>query len=425
MDEQNITVPEPAEGLPEAMRLDGSPAASAFETVQEEAAISQQRQAGQADEERLRLALEAGQLGSWDYEVIHNTLFYDERCRSILGIGSAGSLNAQQASELIHPDDLNQIIYLFYEAIDPASSGRFDIETRIARPDGLVRWIMAKGQILFEGKDNQRQAVRLVGVIEDITERKQVEAERERLLQELQAERAQLKALTETLEAQVEGRTEQVRALGAALTLAEQQERSRISQVLHDDLQQLLYGLLMRLNILNRDIPASDLPVLAEQIDPMTQAVDQAINITRNLVSDLNPPLVKMEDMGEALEWLAMRTEAMYQLKVQLSVQERFKVSIEAQTLLLQMVRELLFNAVKHAKASQVSVGLRQESHAVIVQVADDGQGFDVTAFQTEQRQDGFGLFNIQERLALIGGRLEIDSFPGQGTRIAITIPVQ
>ena len=124
---------------------------------------------------------------------------------------------------------------------------------------------------------------------------KRQHAEQEQLLHELQEERLQAKALAETLEEQVAKRTEQIGAQWLpALSLAEQQERSRISRILHDDLQQSLYGLLIRLNLLKDEVEG---PAPVSQIEDITNRVNQAIDITRTLVAELRPPLLQAEGL--------------------------------------------------------------------------------------------------------------------------------
>jgi two-component system, chemotaxis family, CheB/CheR fusion protein len=267
----------------------------------------------------------------------------------------------------------------------------------------------------IEGDFNERQP--------DETSSEEPALPQDQLLDDLEQERGQLKALTESLEQQVAERTRQLRALGSALSLAEQQERSRISRILHDDLQQILYGLLIRLNLLKADTQGS---AALTQIEEITAKVNQAIDITRTLVVELNPPVLQGGGIVKALEWPIVRLEEIYHLEVQLSAPEEYYISRDEQTFLLQIVRELFFNIVKHAKATLVKVEVGRQDEAIIIRIEDNGVGFDPEEVRSrQQKRGGFGLFNIEERLALIGGRLEIDTTPGQGTRMAVFAPVE
>jgi PAS domain S-box-containing protein len=243
----------------------------------------------------------------------------------------------------------------------------------------------------------------------------------------LAQERARLESLNETLEEQVQKRTEQVRSLTSALTLAEQRERTRISQVLHDDLQQLLYSLLMRLNILQVQLVAEGMAEPLAEISQMTQIADRATQVARTLVIELNPPVLEVEGLGEALHWLKSHMQETYGLRVHLSVQDQgYMRNRDTRALVLQMVRELLSNVINHAGADQAYVTLRQEEGALLIQIKDEGQGFDLEQVRVRhQDSSAFGLFSIQDRLALIGGRLEMDSIIGQGTQMTLIIPTR
>jgi two-component system, chemotaxis family, CheB/CheR fusion protein len=228
--------------------------------------------------------------------------------------------------------------------------------------------------------------------------------------------------LLDDLEQQVAERTRQIRALGSALSLAEQQERSRISRILHDDLQQILYGLLIRLNLLKADTQG---PAATAQIEEITAKVNQAIDITRALVVELNPPLLQAGGVVKALEWPIIHLEEIYHLEVHLFAPEEYYISRDEQSFLLQIVRELFFNIAKHASATQVKIEVGRQGEAIIIRIEDNGIGFDPEEVRSrQQKRGGFGLFNIEERLALIGGRLEIDTASGQGTRMTIIAPV-
>jgi signal transduction histidine kinase len=94
--------------------------------------------------------------------------------------------------------------------------------------------------------------------------------------------------------------------------------------------------------------------------------------------------------------------------------------------LLFQIARELLFNVVKHAGVHRARVELREEKDRLVLTVQDDGIGFDPWTFEAHpDHARGFGLFNARERLELVGGRLEVESAPGRGTRATVTVPLR
>lgn len=259
-------------------------------------------------------------------------------------------------------------------------------------------------------------------VAENITQRKRAEVEREHLLTVLAQERHQLDELNQTLEQRVQERSRQVHGLASELTLAEQRERHRIAQILHDHIQQLLYGIDFRIALLAHSATADQQTLL----DEFREIVQEAIRATRTLTVDLSPPVLQGEGLVQSLHWLAHQMEVIHSLKVTLDLQEPAqRPRIEIRVLMLQSVRELLFNVVKHAKVTTAAIYMRQSGDQLVVQVTDEGRGFDTSAYVTAKRTpETFGLYSIHERLQLFDGRVEIESTPGIGTCVTLTLPI-
>jgi PAS domain S-box-containing protein len=128
-------------------------------------------------DEQHRLALDAAELGTWDYEIAQGTIRWDERSCALFGLEVNGirSLPMEEALASIHVDDRSRAEELVQAALDGASVGRYDAEYRIVRPDGSVRWLHARGHTTFAGEGADRRAVRLSGVIGDVTSRRAAE----------------------------------------------------------------------------------------------------------------------------------------------------------------------------------------------------------------------------------------------------------
>ncbi len=238
---------------------------------------------------------------------------------------------------------------------------------------------------------------------------------------------AALRQLTESLEERVQQRTKQVRKLVSQLTKAEQEERRRISQVLHDELQQLLSALSMKLNTIHQDVQVLQQPDLLQMLEEGSEWIDQAITLTRQLTVDFSPPLLKNQGLTDALEWLQRQMGELHGLDVVVEADHQFYIADEnLQILLFQIVRELLFNVKKHANIKQATVKIEESEDHLIIHVVDKGRGFDVPQVEARQEQvRGFGLFSIRERINLLGGHLHIHSQPGEGTDVAVYVPAQ
>lgn len=214
---------------------------------------------------------------------------------------------------------------------------------------------------------------------------------------------------------------EQVRQLASQLTRAENEERHRISQILHDDLQQQLYGLQIHLNFLREEAPEA----AHKEIDEMEELMSTAIKTVRDLSVDLSPPILHNEGLVQGIRWIASRMKERYHLQVDLEADGSFLVRDDGtRVLLFQILRELLFNAVKHAGVQRVNVRLANEEQNYRIDVVDEGAGFDPQQVLVDDgATSGRGLISACQRLRLIGGRLEIESTPGKGTHATIYTP--
>jgi CheY-like chemotaxis protein len=217
-------------------------------------------------------------------------------------------------------------------------------------------------------------------------------------------------------------RTVQLRALAGELTLVEQRERKRLAKVLHDHLQQLLVGARFRTSVLMR----SRSPMVREMGEELEDLLGEAIAASRSLTTELCPPILHDADLASALKWLVDWMRSKHGLTVLLRADDDLPVVVEdVKVLLFESVRELLFNAVKHAETGSASVAAQSLDNRLWLTVADQGVGFDPKAVNPPgEHGGGFGLFSIRERLALIGGMMEIESSPGKGSRFVLSVPL-
>ena len=218
----------------------------------------------------------------------------------------------------------------------------------------------------------------------------------------------------------LEEHTGQVRALSEALTLAEEKERERLSHVLHDDLQQVLYAVRTKLDLVVGREGGDDRgrTLLARALE----LIDDGIDTTRTLASDLNPPVEN--SLWDTLEWLTIRMQEAYGLSVEMRASgDDRTIDKSLRILIFRLVRELLFNVVKHAGRSEARLVLKEAECRLYVIVEDDGAGFQPD--NLEETSGGFGLTNVRRRVERVGGSFDITSAPGEGTRVRLGVPFQ
>jgi len=305
-------------------------------------------------------------------------------------------------------------------------------EKEYRRKDGTVIPVELRTIL---SRDSSGQPNAMWAIVRDISERKRAEkalrdakdalehrvAERTGELRQTVEALQQEIARRESAENVLRERSEQLRALASELTLAEQRERRRLAEVLHDELQQLLVGAKFRLTMLSR---AGDARVkqLADEVEDL---LHRSIECSRTLTGELSPPILHHGGLLAALEWLVVWMQEKHALAVDLQTDGSAEPgSEEMRVLLFQSARELLFNAAKHAKVSRARVCLERRNEHIVLTVADDGVGFDPdAAIPRAGRPGGFGLFSIRERLSLLAGQLEIDSAPDRGSRFRMLVP--
>jgi len=214
-----------------------------------------------------------------------------------------------------------------------------------------------------------------------------------------------------------------LRELASELLRIEETEKRRVATYLHDNLAQTLATIKIRAGEI-RKMLGSDKQV--KVFDDFNRNLNEAIADIRNMTFELGCPVLYELGIEAALEDLALRFKSEHGIHCNFSSHGKIEyMSDEERSMIYQSIRELLNNVVKHAQSSRVDLSIEQTETGIEAIVADDGKGFKIPedGFHATSRE-GYGLFNILQRITNFGGNMKITSRPGDGARVVITMPM-
>ena len=197
-------------------------------------------------------------------------------------------------------------------------------------------------------------------------------------------------------------------------------ERHRLARELHDSVSQQLFAAMMMLSALNEQAQKMELPLPQQkQLQMVSDIINASQSEMRALLLHLRPVSLEGKSLKMGIEQLLNELQSKIKIKLKWEAEEiSLAPTIEDQ--LFRIVQELLSNTLRHAKAEELEVYLHKVGQNVLLRVIDDGVGFDTS----EQNAGSYGLMNIKERVASVGGTCKIISFKGQGTSVEIKIPI-
>jgi len=294
--------------------------------------------------------------------------------------------------DLHSKDDLEYVMSVFGEHSRRERMHAVDIP--FLKKDGTTIHISANGNpARIGGKEC------VVGFLRDITERKLAEEK-------------------------IAGYEIQLRSLVIELSLAEERERKRIAKNLHDSVGQNLYWARLKLSSLRESKgPAAWSPIAED----LLELINDSLKATQALTFELSPPVLHRFGLKAGLKSLAQQIQQQHGIVIDFQDDGQIEPLTGDQRLILfQVIRELLNNIVKHARVQNAKVIINRHGDRVQIEVSDQGVGFDVSkTYPVSDESNGFGLFSIRERMKHLGGNLEINSQPGRGTRVVLTLDLQ
>ncbi|MEH2257945.1 MAG: PAS domain S-box protein [Nostoc sp.] len=370
-------------------------------------------------ENRFRMAIEAAQLGTWDWNLITNQLIWDEGCKAMFGL----PLEAESSIEVfyagLHPDDHERLEQVLQWTFNPKSNGKYDVEYRtIGIQDGIERWIAARGQAYFDAANNPQ---RFIGTVLNITEQKRIQAEREQLLASEQAAR--------------EAADRANRIKDEFLAVLSHELRSPLNPILG-------WTRLLQNGKLSEARRVEALKTIERNANLQTQLIEDLLDISRIMQGKLSltaAPVSLTFVISAAVETVRLAAEAK-NIVIALDLDSKIAPISGDVARLQQVVWNLLTNGVKFTPhGGQVSVELRQLDGLAQIRVIDTGKGINPQflpyVFEYFRQEDGsttrkfgglgLGLAIVRQIVEMHGGTVTAESQgENQGATFIIQLPL-
>ena len=343
-------------------------------------------------EERLRLTLSATSLGIWDWDITADRVVWTDAVAAILGLHPMSTATFEFYLTLVHPEDRQRVVDAVTRSVE--TSVPYAIENRILWPDGSVHWVACKGEVL---RDGNGKAVRMLGTVQDVTERKHHEAELRTVLA-------------------------RVRTLSGRLEVVREEERGRIARELHDEFGVGLTCLKIDLSrltaLIGKTAELEKGHPIEEKIRAMGEFIDTTIVGVQRIVSELRPAI--LDDLGlvAAIEWQSHDFERRTGIACALHTDEDdLAVEPGRATAVFRICQEALTNVARHADATAVTIRLEQHHGMLMLEVKDNGRGI---PHEKILYPHSLGLLGMRERAELFGGAVTIVGHPNAGTTVTL-----
>ncbi|HJZ12041.1 MAG TPA: sensor histidine kinase, partial [Acidobacteriota bacterium] len=218
---------------------------------------------------------------------------------------------------------------------------------------------------------------------------------------------------------------EKLRALSAHLEFIREQERVKIAREIHDDLGQVLGALKMNLSLLQQNLMESSINVprreILKEMGDMCKLADQTIQSVRRIITELRPEVLDHLDFKAAVEWQVQEFEKRAKIRCDFHCNvQKIDLNKDTSTALFRILQETLTNIMRHSSATRAKIQLKEHADTISLRVKDNGRGI------TEEeiaKAGSFGILGIKERVLFLGGEVDIQGVPGEGTTIKVTVP--
>ena len=313
-----------------------------------------------------------------------------DELENIFGLLHNNEHTIEEWLSIVHPDD-RRYMQNYFENEVIGKRQRFDKEYRIINKiTNKERSVYGIGDLEF---DSDGIILRMIGTIQDVTERKELEKKIE------------------------EQKLNEQRLINEITIQTQEKERKEVGRELHDNVNQILASAKMYLGMLKNGNHSAEHNLLLKSHD----YVEEAMNEIRKLSHSLVAPSLGSLGLKETLEALALDTNLSNSFKVKLNVDDTYneqKADKTRELMLYRIVQEQLTNISKYAKAKKVFISLKKESNTLLLTITDNGIGFD-----TDKKSNGIGLSNMKSRIEFYSGKMNIISAPGKGCTLEISIP--
>lgn len=224
---------------------------------------------------------------------------------------------------------------------------------------------------------------------------------------------------------ELEDSREELRALAAHLQSVREEERANIAREIHDEFGQVIVAIKMNLSLLGRLVSEHDgkvdIAAFNSEVEQISNMIDVSISSLRSLITELRPEILDTLGLWEAIKWQISEFEKMHKIKcVVTSNINRLEMDKKGSIAVYRIVQEALTNIGRHANATKVECDFSRNGKKLIMRIADNGVGLP----RNRSKLDGFGILGMQERVHVIGGKIEFQSKKNQGTTVLVEIPL-